>query len=279
MREIKFSSEYFNAKDTLYCGQLFRFVPHKNGYLVFSRDKACFVVTENGETFVACEDNDEAYFREYFDLNRDYSAIVRRAKERGGMLAVAADAGKGIRILNQDAEEATFSFVVSQNNNIPRIKGIIERLCSALGEEKNFDGTLYRTFPRAEKMAEQSLEFFYGIGLGYRAPFIKRLAESVRSGEINLNLYNDLSTPQLKTALKRIYGVGQKVADCASLFGFHRSDAFPVDVWTERVYREFFGGTLKDREKISEWFVKEFGDDSGYFQQYLFYYKRTLENG
>lgn len=278
MREIKFSSEYFNAADTLLCGQLFRFTPHKNGYLVFSRNKACFIATENGETKIACEDDDEAYFRYYFDLERDYSAVVSRAKTYGGMLLVAADAGKGIRILNQDSEEVLFSFVVSQNNNIPRIKGIIEKLCVSLGEEKKFDGIIYYTFPNAKKIAEQSLDFFYGIGLGYRAPFIKRLAESISAGELKLDLYRGLATPQLKIALKGIYGVGQKVADCVSLFGFHRSDAFPVDVWTDRVYREFFNGELKDREKISEWFVKEFGDDSGYFQQYLFYYKRTLEN-
>lgn len=277
MREIKFSSEYFNATDTLFCGQLFRFVPHKNGYLVFSRDRACFIATENGETIVACEDKDEEYFYNYFDLKRDYSAIVNAAVLYGGTLSKAATLGKGVRILNQDEKEALFSFVVSQNNNIPRIKGIIERLCSSLGEERTFYGASYRAFPTVEKIAEQDLEFFYNIGLGYRAPFIKRLAESLLSGEINLDDYRELPTPQLKKRLKQIYGVGQKVADCVSLFGFHRSDAFPVDVWTEKVYKEDFCGTIKDREKISDWFVKEFGENSGFFQQYLFYYKRTLE--
>lgn len=277
MREIKFSSEYFNAADTLFCGQLFRFAPHKNGYLVFSRDRACFIATENGETIVACEDKDEEYFYNYFDLKRDYSAIVNAAVLYGGTLSKAATLGKGVRILNQDEKEALFSFVVSQNNNIPRIKGIIERLCSSLGEERVFYGASYRAFPTVEKIAEQDLEFFYNIGLGYRAPFIKRLAESLLSGEINLDDYRELPTPQLKKRLKQIYGVGQKVADCVSLFGFHRSDAFPVDVWTEKVYKEDFCGTIKDREKIAEWFVKEFGENSGFFQQYLFYYKRTLE--
>lgn len=277
MQKITVSSEYFNAADTLLCGQLFRFSPSDNGYFVVSGDKACRVATENGFTAIECEDKDKDYFYRYFDLGRDYSAIVARAKSFGGTLSVAAELGKGVRILNQNAEEALFSFVVSQNNNIPRIKGIIERLCAALGEEKTFCGVKYRSFPAAEVMALENEEFYRGIGLGYRAPFIKRLAESVASGETNTDEMRELSAKELKNRLLKIYGVGRKVADCVSLFGFHRSDAFPVDVWIEKVYRENFCGTLTDREKISEWFVSEFGEDSGFFQQYLFYYKRSLE--
>lgn len=277
MQKITVSSEYFNAADTLLCGQLFRFSPSENGFFVVSGDKACRVATENGVTAIECEDKDAEYFRRYFDLDRDYSAIVARAESFGGALAVAAKLGKGVRILNQNAEEALFSFVVSQNNNIPRIKGILEKLCAALGETKTFCGAEYRSFPAAEVMAAESEEFYHGIGLGYRAPYIKRLAESFVSGETNTDEMRVLSTKELKTRLLKIYGVGRKVADCVSLFGFHRSDAFPVDVWIEKVYRENFGGKLTDREKISEWFVSRFGEDSGYFQQYLFYYKRSLE--
>lgn len=277
MQRIVAPSTYFNAEDTLSCGQLFRFASCKNGYKVFSEDKACLVFTAGKETVIECAEGDEKYFYDYFDLDRDYSAIVNKACEYGGILKVAAKAGSGIRILNQSPREALFSFIVSQNNNIPRIKGIIERLCSAIGEKRFFDGEEYRAFPTAEKMAEQDEGFYKSIGLGYRAPFIARLAKDMSSGKINLNGFTSLTTAKLKEELKKIYGVGQKVADCASLFGFHRSDAFPVDVWIERVYRENFNGGLKDREKISEWFSNEFGENSGYFQQYLFYYKRELE--
>lgn len=273
MQRIVTSSAYFKAEDTLSCGQLFRFAPCKNGYKVFSEDKACLVFTEGEKTVMECADGDEKYFYDYFDLDRDYSAIVDKAREYGGILKIAAESGSGIRILNQSPQEALFSFIVSQNNNIPRIKGIIERLCLSIGEKRIFDGEEYRAFPSVEKMAEQNEEFYKSIGLGYRAPFIARLARDICSGKINLNGFSALSTAKLKEELKKIYGVGQKVADCASLFGFHRSDSFPVDVWIERVYREDFNGELKDREKISEWFLNEFGENSGYFQQYLFYYK------
>ena len=152
------------------------------------------------------------------------------------------------------------------------------RLCDALGEEKTFGDIKYRAFPTVKALSERDEAFFYGVGLGHRAPFIKRLADALYSGALDLESYKELSAAELKKALKRIYGVRQKVADCAILFGFHKSDCFPVDVWLEKVYRENFNGTLTDREKISEWFVQKFGEDSGFFQQYLFYYKRSLES-
>ena len=278
MQKTIFPAEYFNARDTLLCGQVFRFVPHEKGFLCFSTDKACYVYTENGVTAVECEESDAEYFNYYFDAARDYCGIVARAEGFGGILATAARLGKGVRVLNQNPEEALISFVISQNNNIPRIKGIIERLCDALGEEKTFGDIKYRAFPTVKALSERDEAFFYGVGLGYRAPFIKRLADELDSGALDLESYKEFSAAELKKALKRIYGVGQKVADCAILFGFHKSDCFPVDVWLEKVYRENFNGTLTDREKISEWFVQKFGEDSGFFQQYLFYYKRSLES-
>ena len=182
--------------------------------------------------------------------------------------------GKGIRILNQDYTETLFSFIISQNNNIARIKGIIEKLCLALGEKKQFKDIEYHAFPTAKIMAQQSLMFFREIGLGYRAEYIKRLAEDIDIG-FDLSLLCDLSTMEIKDALMNIHGVGRKVCDCVTLFGFHRSDSFPVDTWIEKVYKQDFNGTLTDRVKITEWFLSRFKDNSGYYQQYLFHYKRT----
>ena len=121
-----------------------------------------------------------------------------------------------------------------------------------------------------------SLEFFKSTGLGYRAEYLKRLADNFTAEfpEKDLGL---LPTKELKSRLVALYGVGPKVADCVSLFGFHRADSFPVDTWIEKVYREDFNGTLTDRAKIAEECVKKFGENAGYFQQYLFYFKRSLE--
>ena len=278
MEKIIFQGEYFNARDTLLCGQLFRYfpVPDKpNAYFVNSADKRCLVYNGGENAVIECEEKDIAYFTNYFDLSRDYGAIVSAAAKENA-IAKAAALGKGIRILNQNKAEALFSFIVSQNNNIPRIKGIIERLCAGAGQKRDFCGETYYTFPTANELAAKPLEFFKDIGLGYRAEYIKRLADGF--DEIfNEQEFSALKTADLKKRLNAIYGVGPKVADCVSLFGFHRADSFPVDTWIEKVYRENFGGTLTDREKIADYFVDRFGENSGYFQQYLFYFKRSLE--
>ena len=274
---LTFNSEYFDALSTLDCGQIFRFKKIENGYLVLSKDKGAIIHTKNNQTTIECYKEDADYFTHFFDLDRDYKAICEKAKsEEVCVLTKAVELGKGIRILNQDKEETLFSFIISQNNNIPRIKGIIEKLCRALGEKKEFLGEEYFAFPTAKKMAEQDLSFYQSIGLGYRAKYIKNLAESLNNG-LNLQNLSLLSTKEIRTNLLSILGVGKKVADCVLLFAFHKSDSFPVDTWIEKVYREDIKGEIKDRTKISDYLVERFKDNSGYYQQYLFYYKRLSE--
>ena len=277
MVKLIFSDKFFNIKDTLFCGQTFRFKLYKKGYIVNSSNKCCYCYNEDSSAIIECEDADRDYFYYYFDLDRDYKTIYESAlSENVEILSLSAMLGKGIRILNQDSVEMLFSFIVSQNNNIPRIKGIIEKLCLLLGEKKCFYGQEYYAFPTIEKMAEQDLSFYQSIGLGYRAEYIRRLAVDLMSG-MSISAFNKLSATELKSQLIKIHGVGPKVADCVALFGFHKSDSFPVDTWIEKVYREDFKGSIKDRAKISEWFTQRFKQNSGYYQQYLFYYKRISE--
>ena len=273
----KHSKEFFNIVDTLECGQIFRYKEYKNGFLVFSSDKCAYVYESGENTVIECEDKDFEYFYDFFDLKTDYSKIVSDAVNSCiSILKKSAVLGKGIRILNQNTEEMLYSFIISQNNNIPRIKSLIEKICISSGEEKEFLGQKYYSFPTFEKLNEKDEDFFSGIGLGYRAPYIKKLSESMAQG-FSVKEFYGLSSDNLRKKLLQIYGVGPKVADCVLLFGFHKKDAFPVDTWIEKVYREDFNGKLTDRNKISEFFVASFGKNAGYFQQYLFYYKRSLE--
>ena len=278
MKEIVFSSKYFNIADTLNCGQVFRFSLYKDGYICYSIDKACYVYTKKDKTIILCNDEDENYFYNYFDLVTNYENYVNFAIQFGGILEKSATLSRGIRILKQDKAESLFSFIISQNNNIPRIKKTIELLCEKLGERREFLGENYYTFPTAKTLSSQSVDFFKGIGLGYRAPYIKKLADDISGNILSIENLSSLSTTDLQKNLKNIYGVGQKVADCVSLFGFHRFDVFPVDTWIEKVYRENFLGKETNREKITAFFVGKFKNNSGIFQQYLFYYKRSLEN-
>ena len=147
----------------------------------------------------------------------------------------------------------------------------------ALGERKTFLGEEYYSFPSASVLAGQDEQFYKNLGYGYRARYMVEVANAIVNGQINLEEIANLPTQQLKKELLKLKGVGGKVADCIALFGYHRTDSFPVDTWIEKLYYEDFGGTLNDRRKITEWFLSEFGGCSGYIQQYIFYYKRSLQ--
>lgn len=269
--KFDYDAKYFNPEHVLECGQIFRFYPFAQGYMVLSADKACYVHTDGNKTYVECDDGD--YFYNYFDLNRDYSSIVKEATSHNiPLLTHSAEQFCGLRLLNQNKEEMLYSFIISQNNNIPRIKGIISRICGGLGEKREFLGEEYYTFPTTQKLASAGREFFKSAGCGYRDTFLAETsARILKEGIARLE---NLSTAELKRQLLTYKGVGAKVADCVALFGFGKRDSFPVDTWIEKIYREDFNGTLTDRNKICDYFLGLFGENSGYIQQYLFYGKR-----
>ena len=189
----------------------------------------------------------------------------------------------GGNIINESIQDKMVAQIVSLSKDRLKnygdydfFKNIIEKMCDALGERNSFNGEEFFAFPLVEKMAEMPVEFYQGIGLGYRAEYIRRLSVDIVNG-FNVNQMENLSTTELKKTLVKIYGVGPKVADCVSLFGFHRADSFPVDTWIEKVYVQDFKGTLKDRSKIAKYFLNRFKENSGYYQQYLFYYARLKE--
>lgn len=272
MTAITYDKTYFNPKDVLECGQIFRFEPYKEGFKVFTRDKACYVYTDKNSTVIESDFPD--YFYEFFDLGREYALTIEKIKQFNiPVLTRSCEAGKGLRLLNQGAEEMLFSFIISQNNNIPRIKGIISKICRTVGQCREFMGEEYYTFPTAAELAKHGADFYKSLGAGYRDAFICETAKRVAAE--GLGHLKDLDAAELKRALLTYHGVGPKVADCVCLFGFHRAASFPVDTWIEKIYREDFGGTLRDRNKINAYFTSLFGEYSGLVQQYLFYAKRA----
>ncbi len=275
MQKIIVDNEFFNIKDTLECGQVFRFFPEENGYVVISTDKCAFVYEDGDKTVIESDYPD--YFRNYFDLDKDYKEVFLKAQSYGvEVLNVASNIGKGIRILNQDPEETLFSFIISQNNNIPRIKLTIEKLCKELGNPIEFKGKIYYGFPKAERLSLQDCGFYKALGFGYRDKFMVDVSSKVYKG-VDFKELKKLPYKELKKALLEFNGVGPKVADCVSLFGFGKTEGFPVDTWIEKLYKENFDGKLLDRNKIADFFTEKFGNYSGYVQQYLFYYKRSIE--
>ena len=188
--------------------------------------------------------------------------------------------GKGIRILNQDLWETIISFIISANNNIPRIKGIIERLSQKYGEPIEFQGSTYYTFPTPEQLKNVTVEEFRKLGLGFRDIRLYETTHMILENKVNLEeLRQNKNTEEVRNQLLTLSGVGPKVADCILLFSdLKRFDVFPIDVWVRRVMNELYikkddetKVSKKEIEKIAE---EKFGDLKGIAQQYLFYWRR-----
>lgn len=262
--------EDFNPKHILECGQIFRFKREEDGsYIVNSLDKQAKIVeTEGGFNITTKNPN---YFVEFFDLNTDYSQIKKEIVEKLPFMKGVIEKSPGLRILKQDFFEMVVSFIISANNNIKRIKLIIDRICSAIGKWERE----YSAFPTKEEFFKLDVNFFKEIGAGYRAGYLANLKDS--KNLLDKEVLSVMSTITLRENLLKIKGVGPKVADCILLFAFNRLDVFPVDVWMERVYYEFFDKEKRTRPQISAYLTNAYGNLSGYIQQYLFYYK-TVKN-
>lgn len=255
---------------TFECGQCFRWNAEGDGaYFGVAGDRAARLVREGDEVFLLCGPGDfDGFWRNYFDLERDYGA-VSRSFGGGDYLRRCCAYGEGIRILRQDAWEALCSFILSQCNNIPRIKRLVETLCACFGEEREFAGRPYHTFPSAETLAVLEPEDLAPLRCGYRAPYVTGAARAVAAGEPDLAALAAADLDTAMTALTALEGVGVKVASCAALFGLGHLEAFPVDVWMKRALKEHFPPGFDP---------KTLGPCAGLAQQYIFYYARSGGN-
>lgn len=248
---------------TLDCGQAFRWVKNDDNSWSGASNGVYLRISKQGDTVTlhnTTKDDFENIWRHYFDFDKDYEKICDTLK-LDSLIAPTVDEYYGIRILNQDCWEALCSFVISQQNNIKRIKGIISRLCEKYGDKISDD---FYSFPSAERLSMLSVKDFEELGTGYRAKYLERLAKDVASGKIDLEKIKTLSLDEARRELLSIYGVGVKVANCALLFGFGFYDAFPVDVWMKRVMEYYPDGLPKCFDGIG-----------GIAQQYLFHWARN----
>ena len=261
-----YPKQYFNIRDTLECGQIFRYkVLQNGGYCVYSLDKYAELFYDGND--VAVKTADKEYFWHFFDLDTDYAAKVSKISAISPLMKEASDFGKGIRILNQDLTEMIFSFIISANNNIKRIQLIIERLCNELGEDTPYG----KAFPSVSALASAPVDLFTKLGAGYRDKYLSVTANKLLN--YDLSSLAALDSVSARRELLTFMGVGPKVADCILLFGMRRGDVFPVDTWIKKVYHNYFEQGHKDSE-ISSYFCNLFGVDAGLCQQYLFYFQR-----
>lgn len=256
----------FNLEQTLFCGQCFRFSEvSQNRFGGVALGRYIELESDTDNITVYCDsDFSEEEIRDLLDLNEDYGAINEILAADSTLKDAIKYAG-GIRIMRQPMWETLCSFILSQNNNIKRIAGIIERLCENFGEPVGYGKY---SFPSAEKIATLTVEDLAPIRSGFRAKYVIDAAKKVVAGEVDLEKVSILPIDEARDELMKISGVGPKVADCTLLFGFHKLSAFPKDVWVKRVLETYYPEGFPE-------FAKEYG---GIAQQYLFHYIRTAEN-
>lgn len=273
----------FELKDIFECGQCFRWNKEQDGSYIGVVNNNVIKVTknENEITFKSVgEDNLKELVTYYFDLERDYDSIKEKLSKIDENMKKSIEYGKGIRILNQDLWETIISFIISANNNIPRIKGIIDRMSKAYGKEIIFEGKNYYTFPTVDELSKASIEDLRKLGLGFRDVRVYETTKIIQEKQVDLDyLSKEKDFNKVRNVLLTLPGVGPKVADCILLFSsLKRWEAFPIDVWVRRVMNELYIGnedeTKVKKEQIEKIAYEKFGSLAGIAQQYLFYWKR-----
>lgn len=289
----------FELEDIFECGQCFRWNKQEDGsYIGVVKQGVLQVKKQNeiqsvgeqenqniekdvSEIIISgkCEGDLRKIAEQYFDLSTDYEKIKQELSKIDEYLATSIEFGKGIRILNQDLWETIISFIISANNNIPRIKGIIERISQAYGNEINYKGKNYYTFPTPKQLAKASVEDLRKLGLGFRDQRVHDTTQIILNKQITLEELEQENTENLRQKLLTLPGVGPKVADCIMLFGMHRFEVFPIDVWVRRVMNELYI-KLEDENKVNKKEIEKLAREkysnlAGLAQQYLFYWKRA----
>ena len=270
---------HFNPLHTFDCGQCFRWEKEDDGsFTGVAFGKVVGVKYSDDKLYISnCNEDDFLnIWKNYLGLDADYDA-VKKALSGDEHILKAMDFGWGIRILNQESFECLISFIISTQNQIPRIKKIIKNLCSLYGDRISFKDKDYYSFPTAQTLSKLSEKDLAPINAGYRAAYIIDAAKKVASGEVDFEKICSLPTDEARAQLMKIKGVGPKVADCTMLFSLHKGDAFPVDVWVQRTVRKLYLGEGASLKEISSFATEKFGQFGGIAQQYLFYYAR--ENG
>ncbi len=286
MKEQKYilkNAKSFELKDIFDCGQCFRWNEQEDTSYTGIFKNNVLNVSKIGNDIIfegMCDGEIEKIVKQYFDLNRDYEKIKETLSKIDQNMKTSIEYGKGIRILNQDLWETIISFIISANNNIPRIKGIIERLSKKYGNEIIYKEKSYYTFPTPEQLKDVTVQEYRELGLGFRDIRLYETTKMILENQVNLEeLRTNPNTYEVREKLLTLSGVGPKVADCILLFSdLKRFEVFPIDVWVRRVMNDLYikneDETKVSKKQIEKIAKEKFGDLAGLAQQYLFYWRR-----
>ncbi len=266
------------------CGQSFRWQPINDWYYGVVEGRQLKIRQEKQTLIVESSDDEQpnqlkAFLHHYLDLNRNLPAILK-AVNIDPFIHRSIETFWGMRILNQEVWECLASFILSQNNNVPRIKGIIRTISARFGEKITFQDSVDYSFPTPQALAKAGVEALYDCRLGYRAPYLWTVSSAITAGKFDLEALKSLPYTKAKQELMGFKGIGEKVADCICLFSLGHVQALPIDVWVKRIIEQLYLKRKASIREIRQFAENYFGEHLGYAQQYLFHYARTvgLEN-
>jgi len=271
----------FNPIHTFECGQCFRWNKNNDGSFIGVAKNRVVKVKSDGrkiEIFNSDLKDFTDIWYDYLDLGTDYSFIKEKLRKDENMRK-AIDFGYGIRILHQDLWETLISFILSANNRIPMIMRTVESVSERFGEKIEFDGETYHAFPDSGRLSKTCLSELQICGGGFRCKYIDKTIRMVCEGTFDPDGIKNKPTDEAREELKKLPGVGNKVADCTLLYGDGRHEVFPTDVWVKRIMEILYFGKETGMEEIQKFSKEYFGEYAGYAQQYLFYYARENRIG
>lgn len=272
------SQKDFVLSHILECGQCFRFEKlDEEEYIIVAKGKMLHIKQDNDVVtlFDTTMEEFDNIWKQYFDLDTDYSQIKEVLIARNNTMQEVVGFQSGIRILNQDFNETLISFIISQNQQIPRIKKIIATICERYGDiVGEYNGKKYYSFPDTLTLSRITEEEFRECKAGFRAAYLCGAANALYKGELTEKELKKMTREEARIKLTALKGVGNKVADCTLLFGLGFREAFPVDVWIQRIMQERYFDGEATKEEIQAFAKENFGDYGGYAQQYLFVFAR-----
>lgn len=281
------NQDSFNITHIFECGQCFRWNRiDENTYIGVI--KGAVIKVKQEENKIIFTGNSEKDFKDtinyYFDLNTNYTEYKNKLSNIDAFMEESIKFGDGIRILKQDLWECIISFIISANNNIPRIKKIIERISKEYGKEIEFEGNIYYEFPTPEELSKASIEDLRALGTGFRDKRIFNTTKMILEKKVDLEKITKFeSSEEMREELLKLDGVGPKVADCILLFSLKRLDVFPIDVWVRRVMNDLYiHNEIEEKvnkQQLQKLAEEKFGNLAGMAQQYLFYWKREENKG
>ncbi|MYB63387.1 DNA-3-methyladenine glycosylase 2 family protein [Candidatus Poribacteria bacterium] len=273
------NAHVFNLKYTLESGQSFRWNRVDDSY--YGVVEGCILKIQQREDTLFIDSSRKAEHSptytewvHYFDLSRDLSAILTEVNV-DAYIDRAINRFWGMRLLNQELWETIASFILSQNNNMARIRGLIRSLSEKFGQKLTFEGYVDYSFPTPEVLTDAGVDEIFACGTGYRASYLWHAAQNVANGDLVLDPIKRMSYSEAKMELMKLKGIGEKVADCICLFSLGHLEALPVDVWIKRIFEQIYLRKRATSREIREFARDYFGEFVGYAQQYLFHYAQN----